>query len=116
MRFWASLLFSGWACAAMIASAAPPRIDKIDPPGWWSDMPNPMLLVHGQGLSDAHFSLSGKGVAIERTQASANGHWAFVWLTTKDAAPQTLWITATNQDAPTIRRHIPASLRLTPFI
>jgi glycosidase len=61
-------------------------------------MPDPMLLVHGEGLSGAHFSLRGKGVAIKRMQASANGHWAFLWLATKAAAPQTLWITAANGD------------------
>ncbi|MGO8932947.1 MAG: alpha-amylase family glycosyl hydrolase [Terracidiphilus sp.] len=71
-------------------------IDKIDPPGWWAGLPDPMLLVHGTGLSHARFALSGTGVTLNRTQASENGHWAFLWLGTKSAAPQTIWITASN--------------------
>jgi glycosidase len=55
-----------------------------------------MLLVHGDGLSQAQFTVSGKGVTLDRTQASDNGHWAFLWLKTADAAPQTLWVTARN--------------------
>jgi glycosidase len=55
-----------------------------------------MLLVHGEGLSHARFTLSGKGVTLDHTQASENGHWVFLWLKTKSAAPQTLWITASN--------------------
>ena len=55
-----------------------------------------MLLVHGDGLNHARFALAGNGVTLDRTQASDNGHWAFLWLKTADAAPQTLWVTATN--------------------
>jgi glycosidase len=55
-----------------------------------------MLLVHGQGLNHARLSLRGTGVTLVRTQASTNGHWAFLWLETKFAPPQTLWITARN--------------------
>lgn len=55
-----------------------------------------MLLVHGENLNPAHFTVTGKGVAILHTQASDNGHWAFLWLRTKDAAPQMLWVTASN--------------------
>lgn len=71
-----------------------PRIDKIDPPGWWAQFPSPMLLVHGEGLRDAKFSVTGSGVTLERTQAAENGHWVFLWLDTKSASPQTLTITA----------------------
>ena len=83
------------ACSpAQIASG--PCIDKIDPPGWWAGLPDPMLLVHGEGLNHARFTLSGKGVTLDHSQASENGHWAFLWLETKFAAPQTVWITASN--------------------
>lgn len=73
-----------------------PRIDKIDPPGWWAQFPSPMLLVHGEGLREARFSVTGSKVTLERTQTSENGHWAFLWLDTKSAAAQTLAITATS--------------------
>jgi glycosidase len=78
------------------ADIGKPRIDKIDPPGWWAQFPSPMLLVHGEGLRDARFSVTGSRVALERTQTSENGHWAFLWLDTKSAAAQTLAITATS--------------------
>lgn len=109
MRFWPSLfLASGlWcaavACPAQIPQPAPdqtmkaaPRIDKIDPPGWWSGLPDPMLLVHGENLKQANFAVVGKDVSVVRVQASANGHWAFLWLHTKNAVSQTLLITASS--------------------
>jgi glycosidase len=114
MRFWPSFFLAGWACCAAAVSIAQaphidnakidefkiekPRIDKIDPPGWWAGMPDPMLLVHGAGLNGAHFTLSASDVKLERTQVSGNGHWAFLWLDTKAAAPQTLWVTAANDN------------------
>ncbi len=90
------------ACSSVQNSSRPcqstsgPRIDKIDPPGWWAGLPDPMLLIHGEGLNHARFALSGKSATLNKTQASENGHWAFLWLQTKSAAPQTLWITARN--------------------
>jgi glycosidase len=89
LAFW---LFGALA----VACAQAPRIDKIDPPGWWVGLPDPMLLVHGEGLNRARFTLGGTGVTLGRSQASENGHWAFLWLKTADAAPQTLRVTATN--------------------
>ena len=73
-----------------------PCIERIDPPNWWSGFPDPMLLVHGENLKQAEFTVDGKGVAILRTQRSENGHWAFLWLRTKQAQPQTLWVMARN--------------------
>jgi len=55
-----------------------PRIDKVDPPNWWIDMPAPMLLVKGNHLNGAHFTLGKQ--SIERTVISENGHWAELWL------------------------------------
>jgi glycosidase len=94
MRFWLSFILTISMCCASFAQA--PRIDKIDPPNWWAQFPNPMLLVQGENLSGAQFKLGGKDIKIERTQTSENGHWAFLWLDTKNAAPQTLSITAKN--------------------
>ena len=100
------LMIGGGSVFAALAQGRPgrcdakrdnaPCVDKIDPPDWWSGFPDPMLLVHGENLKQAHFTVAGKGVAILHTQASDNGHWAFLWLRTKDAAPQTLWVTASN--------------------
>jgi len=113
MRLWPSLLLAGSLCCACSTlwaqgsrqpvsqiQASPieqPRIEKIDPPGWWAGLPDPMLLVHGEGLHGAEFAVHGKNVILSRTQVSENGHWAFLWLTTATASPQTLWVTARNK-------------------
>ena len=69
--------------------------------GWWSGLPDPMLLVHGEGLKGAEFAVQGTDVTLTRTQVSANGHWAFLWINTTTAAPQTLWVTARNSQGQT---------------
>jgi glycosidase len=107
VRFCASFFLAAWISGAATASPAQAphvggpqigklRIDKIDPPDWWAGLPSPMLLLRGEGFSGAEFTVSGKYVTIERTQISQNGHWAFLWLDTNSAAPETLWLTASN--------------------
>lgn len=96
LSFWLICTAAGSWAQALLPQA--PHIDKIDPPGWFTGLPDPMLLVDGEGLNKAQFTLRGEGVTIERTQASENGHWAFLWLKTRNAAPQTLWVTATNEE------------------
>jgi len=43
-------------------------------------MPKPMLLIDGQHLEGARFSLSDRTLHLERTQVSNNGDWAELWL------------------------------------
>ncbi|MFY9853047.1 MAG: alpha-amylase family glycosyl hydrolase, partial [Terracidiphilus sp.] len=94
LTFWLScVLAASWSQAPR---AQAPRIDKIDPPGWWATFPDPMLLVHGDGLNHAQFTIDGADVTLDHTQISDNGHWAFLWLKTANAGPQILWVTATN--------------------
>ncbi len=76
------------AQAGCIASGSAPCIDKIDPPNWWVKMPSPLLLIHGDRLSNARVTAIGHGVKVTKTQVSENGHFAFVWLETKSASPQ----------------------------
>src|SRR5579872_1870443 len=66
-------------------SAQAPRIDKIDPPNWWVNMPAPMLLVNGEHLNGAHFAVG--TLPIERTVISSNGHWAQLWLSQDASTP-----------------------------
>ncbi len=72
--------------------AAPPQgkptVQQAEPPNWWSNLPNPMVLLYGKNLTDAHISSSVAGISVRRTRISQNGHWAFVWLDTSDAPPQ----------------------------
>lgn len=80
--------------AAALGQAAEQRISiqKIDPPNWWVQMPAPMLLVRGEGLSGAKFSLSDEGLGIAKTVVSDNGHWAQLWLTKTPARPEVVTI------------------------
>ena len=57
-----------------------------------------MLLVRGERLQQALFTVEGEGVKLIRTETSANGHWAFLWLDTRSAAAQTLMIGAANKE------------------
>ena len=71
-----------------VAPPAKPSVQQTDPPNWWSGLPNPMLLLRGKNLSQAHVSSSMAGISVRRTRISANGHWAFVWLDIASAPPQ----------------------------
>ncbi|MGB7133972.1 MAG: alpha-amylase family glycosyl hydrolase [Acidobacteriaceae bacterium] len=83
------------ALPVCIAATAPaPCVDKVDPPDWWSGLPSPMLLLHGLHLEGAKFSAG--GLSITRSQVSANGHYAFLWLSTRNAAPQHAQIRVTT--------------------
>jgi len=94
------------ACATETADTKP-CVDKIDPPGWWATLPDPMLLVHGANLHGATLTVAGEGVTVERTESSANGHWAFLWLSTAKAGAQTLTIRVENARGAT---HVPFAL------
>ena len=76
--------------AVPLAAQKKPAIDKIDPPNWFVSLPSPMLLIHGAGLENAHFS----GAPIRRTVTSPNGHWAMVWLDTAGKPAATLHLAA----------------------
>ncbi len=78
-----------------------PSIAKIDPPNWWASLPRPMLLVKGEHLDGAHFTLSDPKLIIERTQISTNGHWAELWLSASPVEAETIQIAADRGGAHT---------------
>ena len=84
--------------AVAFGQAGEPKISiqKIDPPNWWVQMPAPMLLVRGEGLRGAKFSLSDGGLGVAKTVVSANGHWAQLWLTKGASRPETVMIRASR--------------------
>lgn len=90
-------LLVGLLLGGMAAGAQTVRIDKIDPPNWFAQMPKPMLLVHGEGLNDATFRVSDARLRVERVVPSANGHWAQVWLSASPAEAETVRFTATSK-------------------
>lgn len=78
------------------AQTRSPCVDKVDPPDWWATFPSPMLLLHGRHLADAKVAVRGRGVSVTRSQASANGHYLFIWLDTANAAPQKITLELSN--------------------
>jgi glycosidase len=66
-------------------------ISKIDPPNWYATLPRPMLLLKGEHLDGARFSISDR-IRITRTVVSANGHWAELWLSASPASAMTVQI------------------------
>jgi neopullulanase len=72
---------------------AQPTITKIDPPNWWAGMPKPMLLIQGQHLEGAKFSLSDRALHVERSSVSQNGDWAELWLAEDAAKAETITVT-----------------------
>src|SRR6185437_16302218 len=79
------------SAALLVASAsAAPKIDKVEPPNWWTPHTyNPVqVLLTGTGLSGATVTTSSKGFKIEVRRISENGHYLFVYLDIgKDARP-----------------------------
>lgn len=78
------------AASCSAAPAASPCVDKVDPPEWWTNMPSPMLLLHGRNLTAARITLRGAGVSVTRTRISDNGHYAIVDLDSSRAHAQTV--------------------------
>jgi glycosidase len=73
-----------------LCTFAAPRIDKVEPPNWWVPHSyNPVqVLLSGSDLAGATVTSSSRGFKIEVRQASANGHYLFVYLDiAKNAAP-----------------------------
>jgi neopullulanase len=68
------------------AGTAPPAVQKIEPPNWWTGFaPEVLLLLTGNSLAGAHVETSSAGVRVSRVENSANGHYLFVWLKTESS-------------------------------
>jgi glycosidase len=77
MRF-SSLLSA--LLAGMAFAQTKPVVQKVEPPNWWLEMPNPMLLVKGENLSGNQVRSQTAGVSIARTKYEQSGHYLFLWL------------------------------------
>ena len=76
-------LRSGALVLAGIAYAtAAPRIDKVEPPNWWTPHTrNPIqILLTGGDLKDAVVTTASKGFKIGVRGASDNGAYLFLYL------------------------------------
>ncbi len=72
---------------ACVAQSAKPVITKIDPPNWFTQLPDSLLLVHGENLENTTFAVRHTDASITKTTISPNGHWAFLTFVTKSAHP-----------------------------
>src|SRR5271166_295442 len=99
------------SCAA--APAGPPQITKIEPPNWWTGFVSPvMVLLYGENLNDAKFSVSHPGVKIEKTQLQPDGKHAFVWLSIAKNAKPGIVNLAVKTEAGTTAAKLPLLQRL----
>jgi len=76
--------------------AQAPVLSKIDPPNWWTQLPDPVLLVQGEHLQGTHFSIKNSNTTIDLVRTSPNGHWAFLKLGIKSAKPGSFLLEARN--------------------
>jgi neopullulanase len=61
--------------------AAAPEVTKVEPPNWWIGLtPEVLLLVSGHDLEATHVSCNLPTLRVTRTQATARGHYLFIWL------------------------------------
>lgn len=69
--------------------SAAPRIEKLDPPNWWTSFsPDVMVLLTGANLEGARITTSHSGVRVTKTEPGASSRYLFVWLElSKTAAP-----------------------------
>ena len=81
-----------------VAWAQAPKMTKVDPPNWWARMPKAMLLVQGENLQGARFSVSDRGLRVEKTHVSENGHWAELWLSASPVKAETVTVVAESAD------------------
>lgn len=73
------------ACAPCLAQSL--QVDKVEPPNWWIGMPYQpvMLLVYGEGLSNAKVTTEYPGVSAVVTK-TPNAYHLFVWMKVAETA------------------------------
>ena len=98
---WRASLLLCLSFAALRAQTAKPVITKIDPPNWFTRLPDSLLLIHGEHFENTKFSVRGTIARIIEQSVSPNGHWAFLTFVTATAQPGTLQLIATNNHGST---------------
>ncbi len=89
MKHFISLaLASAVAFSAMAAKTAKPKIDRIDPPYWWTGMANDtlQLMVMGPDIRDAQLSLDYPGVEIADVARLDSPNYMWIYLVVGDEA------------------------------
>src|ERR1700722_11248532 len=70
------------AMFGLAGALAAPKVDKVEPPNWWTPHTlNPIqVLLTGSDLSGAVVTTTSKGFKIGVRRVSENGHYLFVYL------------------------------------
>ena len=78
------LMFLSAGCSAADQS----RIERVEPPFWWTGMAESdlQLLVHGKHLADARVRVDYPGVTVTGTEREQNPNYLFINLAIADAA------------------------------
>ena len=107
------------ACIVFICSAftctaqtAKPVITRIDPPNWFTELPDSLLLVHGEHLERTSFRLRNTAARVTETSTSTNGHWAFLTLSAARAKAGSFEIVASNVHGSTSAPYMLVSRRV----
>lgn len=78
------LLCAVWLTVAASAGAraAPPQVDAVEPPHWWTGFAEPRLqvLAYGSGIADARVTVQGRGLVLERAQRTDSPDHVFLHL------------------------------------
>ncbi|HBB24886.1 MAG TPA: hypothetical protein DCZ59_01340, partial [Bacteroidetes bacterium] len=92
------------ALAALLLLSREPRIDRIDPPHWWSGMgvDTLELLVEGANLTSRAVRVQGRGVSLISATAAGNSRYQYLRVQIAPNAPsQTITIIADGQPGDT---------------
>lgn len=81
-RMLATLALLGLALAGGVAQAAPPQVERLEPPHWWVGMAEPrlQLLAEGPGLAAAQVRVEGGGLRLERVERTDSPDHLFLHL------------------------------------
>lgn len=76
------------------------KINKIEPPNWWSGMKNPelQLMIYGENLNDVKVSSSNKKFKIKKVSHAQNSSYIFVDVSLKSISPGKYDLTLTKGD------------------
>ncbi|MFN9150489.1 MAG: cyclomaltodextrinase N-terminal domain-containing protein, partial [Bacteroidota bacterium] len=92
------------ALSALLILTQGPRIDRIDPPHWWSGMgvDTLELLVEGANLTGRPVRVQGRGVSLISATAAGNSRYQYLRVQiAPDAPSQTIKIIADGQPGDT---------------
>ena len=92
-----------WAVAELLLQE--PRIERIDPPHWWTGLgvDTLELLVEGTGLANTSIRIEGSGVALLSDKSARDSRYRYVTLKIAPQAPaQTVRIIAQGSSSDTL--------------